>query len=178
MTTFHSTDSVRRVLVAALVTAAVGTGCTTTVTGTAVPARSGDGGQFDKLLEECIAVPDPTIAETVGADLVDQYFYGAVCMWTGVGAGGLIDVTFAWFEDDALSRERELAGRLGYATEDVDVAGTSAFLSRRPADPSSCGISAAYSGVITWWVQYRGAGATDPCTAATELAELTLQRNQ
>ncbi|MEK8070878.1 DUF3558 domain-containing protein [Rhodococcoides navarretei] len=176
--TFPSAHSVRRVLAAALVTAAVGTGCTTTVTGTAMPARSDVSGQFDKLLEECIAVPDPTIAETVGADLVDQYFYGAVCMWTGIGAGGLVDVTFAWFEDDALTRERELAGRLGYATEDVDVAGTTAFLSRRPADPSSCGISAAYSGVISWWVQYRGGTPVDPCAAATELAELTLQRNQ
>ncbi|OZE41517.1 MULTISPECIES: DUF3558 domain-containing protein [unclassified Rhodococcus (in: high G+C Gram-positive bacteria)] len=178
MSTFRSADSTRRVLAAVLVTAAVGTGCTTTVTGTAVPARSGGSGQFDKLLGECIAVPDPTIAETVGADLVEQYFYGAVCMWTGIGGGGLIDVTFAWFENDALSRERDLADRLGYATEDVTVAGTTAFLSRRPDDPSSCGISAAYSGVITWWVQYRGASPADPCAAATELAELTLQRNQ
>nr|WP_314145288.1 DUF3558 domain-containing protein [uncultured Rhodococcus sp.] len=178
MPTFPCTASTRRVFAAVLVTAAVGTGCTTTVTGTAIPARAGGSGQFDKLLEECIAVPDPTIAEAVGADLVDQYFYGAVCMWTGVGAAGLVDVTFAWFENDALSRERELAERLGYATEDVDVAGTAAFLSRRPADPSSCGISAAYSGVITWWVQYRGGSPGDPCTAAAELAELTLQRNQ
>ena len=75
MTTFPCTDSTRRVLAAVLVTAAVGTGCTTTVTGTAAPARGGGSGQFDKLLEECIAVPDPTIAETVGADLVDQYSY-------------------------------------------------------------------------------------------------------
>ena len=178
MTTFPCTDSYRRILAAVLVTAAVGTGCTTTVAGTAVPARSGGSGQFDKLLEECIAVPDPTIADTVGVDLVDQYFYGAVCMWTGIGAAGLVDVTFAWFENDALSRERDLADRLDYATEDVDVAGTTAFLSRRPADPSSCGISAAYSGVITWWVQYRGTSPTDSCAAATELAELTLQRNQ
>ncbi|WP_415977344.1 DUF3558 domain-containing protein [Rhodococcus sp. 077-4] len=173
-----STTSARRILAAALVVAAATTGCSTTVSGTAMPVRSGDSGQFDKLLEECIAVPDPTIAETVGADVVDQYFYGAVCMWTGVGAGGLIDVTFAWFENDALSRERDLADRLGYATEDVAVAGTTGFLSRRPADPSSCGISVAYSGVITWWVQYRGGSPADPCGAATELAELTLQRNQ
>ncbi|OZC65954.1 hypothetical protein CH306_15715 [Rhodococcus sp. 15-725-2-2b] len=178
MRTFPSTESNRRILAAVLVTAAVGTGCTTTVAGTAVPARSADSGEFDKLLEECIAVPDPTIADTVGADLVDQYFYGAVCMWTGIGAAGLIDVTFAWFEDDALARERELADRLGYATENVPVAGTTAFLSRRPADPSSCGISAAYSGVITWWVQYRGTSPIDPCAAATELAESTLRRNQ
>ncbi|WP_072807097.1 DUF3558 domain-containing protein [Rhodococcoides yunnanense] len=152
-------------------------GCSTAVTGTPTAEGFGGGSEFDKLLQECTAVPDDTIAETVQADVVDQYFFGAVCMWDGGGPGGIVDVTFAWFENNSLGRERTLAERVGYAVEPVSVAGASAFLSRRPGDPASCGITAAYSGTITWWVQYRGGGA-DPCAAATRLAELTLQRSQ
>lgn len=152
--------------------------CSTTVEGTPMAAGASDvDTEFDKLLQECIAVPNDTIAETVQADAIDQYFFGAVCMWTAAGPAGLVDVTFAWFENNALGRERTLSEKLDYSIEPVTVAGTSAFLSRRPADPTSCGITAAYSGTVTWWVQYRN-GTVDPCVAATRLAELTLQRNQ
>lgn len=153
-------------------------GCSTTVSGT--PVAQGAGGsntEFDKLLQECVAVPDDKIAESVQADIVDQYFFGAVCMWTGSGPSGIIDVTFAWYENNSLGRERTLAEQLDYSIEPTTVAGASAFLSRRPGDSASCGITASYSGTITWWVQYRG-GTVDPCQGATRLAELTLQRNQ
>lgn len=167
----------RRAAAAAAVVMAV-TGCSSTITGTPVA----DGGreasaEFDKLLQECVAVPDNQIAETIRADAVEQYFFGAVCMWTGSGPTGTSDVTFAWFENNSLGRERALAEKLDYAIEPVTVSGASAFLSRRPGDPASCGITASYSGTITWWVQYRG-GAVDPCEGATRLAELTMQRNQ
>ncbi|MGB3370477.1 MAG: DUF3558 domain-containing protein [Rhodococcus sp. (in: high G+C Gram-positive bacteria)] len=153
-------------------------GCSTTVEGTPIAQGAGDSNtEFDKLLQECVAVPDDKIAETVQADVVDQYFFGAVCMWTGSSPSGIIDVTFAWYENNSLGRERSLAEELDYSVEPVTVSGTSAFLSRRPGDPGSCGITATYSGTVTWWVQYRG-GTIDPCEAATRLAELTLQRNQ
>ncbi|MEO7078037.1 MAG: DUF3558 domain-containing protein [Rhodococcus sp. (in: high G+C Gram-positive bacteria)] len=166
-----------RTRIAAVTATLLLAGCSTTIEGTPTPAGLGGDSQFDKLLQECTAVPNDKIAESVQADVVDQYFYGAVCMWTGTGAAGLVDVTFAWFENNSLGRERALAEQLNYAIEPVTVAGTNAFLSRRPGDPASCGITAAYTGTITWWVQYRG-GAVDPCVGATKLAELTLQRNQ
>ncbi|MBY6411510.1 DUF3558 domain-containing protein [Rhodococcus sp. BP-252] len=169
----------RRALAAAVSAVALLAGCSTTVTGT--PTAEGYAGDADadfaKLLQECTAVPDDKIAETVQADGVYQYFFGAVCMWDGSGPAGAVDVTFAWFETNSLGRERTLSQEIGYAVEDVSVAGATAFLSRRPGDAASCGITAAYSGTITWWVQYRS-GAGDPCAAATRLAELTLQRNQ
>ena len=153
-------------------------GCSSTVTGTPVAEGGSEGSaEFDKLLQECVAVPDDQIAESVRADMVEQYFYGAVCMWTGSGPTGTVDVTFAWFENNSLGRERALAEELDYAIEPVTVSGAGAFLSRRPGDPTSCGITAAYTGTITWWVQYRDGGA-DPCAGATRLAELTMQRNQ
>jgi len=108
---------------------------------------------------------------------IDQYFYGAVCMWTVSSAAGSIDVTFGWFENNSLQRERTVADQLGYQVEATTIAGTSAFSARRPGDSAACGITAAYSGVITWWVQQRS-GTGDPCDGARTLAELTLQRNQ
>lgn len=168
----------RTIRLAAAATILLIGGCSTTVSGTPTAAGAGDTNtDFDKLLQECVAVPDDKIAESVQADVVDQYFFGAVCMWTGTGASGIVDVTFAWFENNSLGRERTLSEKLDYQVEPVTVAGTSAFLSRRPGDPYSCGITAAYSGTVTWWVQYRG-GNVDPCAGATRLAELTLQRNQ
>ena len=152
--------------------------CSTTVTGTPVAEGAGETSEeFDKLLEECVAVPNEQIAESIQADAIEQYFFGAVCMWNASGPSGIIDVTFAWFEDNSLGRERTLAETLDSSIESVSVSGASAFLSRRPGDPASCGITAAYSGTITWWVQYRG-GNVDPCASATRLAELTMQRNQ
>ncbi|SNS85377.1 DUF3558 domain-containing protein [Rhodococcoides kyotonense] len=167
----------KRLLIAAASSMALLAGCSTAITGTPTAEGFGPNPEFDKLLQECTAVPDDKIAETVQADAVFQYFFGAVCMWDGTGPSGIVDVTFAWFENNSLGREKTLAEEVGYTVEDASVAGATAFLSRRPADPASCGITAAYSGTITWWVQYRS-GAGDPCGAATRLAELTLQRNQ
>lgn len=168
----------RRILArsAAAVVVLLLAGCGTTVSGTPTAAGSGGDTDFVNLLQECVAVPDDKIAESVQADSVEQYFYGAVCMWTGGGPAGIVDVTFAWFENNTLGRERNLAEKLDYTVEQVTVSGASAFLSRRPGDPSSCGITASSSGTVTWWVQYRG-GGVDPCASATRLAELTLQRN-
>jgi hypothetical protein len=174
--------SAARGVAAALASAMILAGCGTSVTGSPLPegaASSDDGGspQFDKLLRECDAVPNDKIAETLHGAGIDQYFFGAVCMWTVSSAAGSIDVTFGWFENNSLQRERSVADGLGYQVETTSIAGTSAFSARRPGDSAACGITAAYSGVITWWVQQRS-GTGDPCDGARTLAELTLQRNQ
>lgn len=155
-------------------------GCAATVPGTPFAegkSRTGDSAQFDKLLRECEAVPNEKIAETVGGESIDQYFYGAVCMWTVAGPSGAVDVTFGWFETNTLQREKAIAEQIGYAVESTTIAGTSAFVARRPGESATCGVTAAYSGVVTWWVQQLS-GAGDPCDAASKLAELALQRNQ
>ena len=80
--------------------------CSTTVTGTPVAEGAGETSEeFDKLLEECVAVPNEQIAESIQADAIEQYFFGAVCMWNASGPSGIIDVTFAWFEDNSLDRK-------------------------------------------------------------------------
>ncbi|MCQ4122009.1 DUF3558 domain-containing protein [Rhodococcus tibetensis] len=173
--------SAARTFAAALASVLLLAGCGTSVTGTPLPEGSGVSGggsdRFDKLLRECEAVPNEKIAEVLGGDGIDQYFYGAVCMWTVSSHAGSLDVTFGWFENNSLQRERDVAEQLGYQVETTFVAGASAFTARRPGDSATCGITAAYSGVITWWVQQRS-GTGDPCAGARTLAELTLQRNQ
>lgn len=170
-----------RTLTATLASVLLLAGCGGTVTGTALPQGTGSNSdssaQFDKLLRECDAVPDSEIIKTLGGTGINQYFYGAVCMWTVSSPAGSIDVTFGWFEKNSLQREKSVAGRLGYQVDTTSVAGASAFSVRRPEDSASCGIVVAYSGVVTWWVQ-QSPGADDPCTGARTLAELTLQRNQ
>lgn len=154
-------------------------GCGATVDGTPVPEGAtapGASSEYAALLTECDAVDSEHIAEAVGGGPIERGFFGAICRWTVAGPAGPVRVTFNWFETGALDVEREASQRLGYEVEDASVDGRRAVLSRQPQDPGSCGISTGspVSGVIGWWVQYRGAGHPDPCEAAATLAKLTL----
>ncbi|EOM75576.1 DUF3558 domain-containing protein [Rhodococcus rhodnii] len=163
----------------AAVAAAVGvvaSGCGTTVPGTPVAEGGGaDLSGFTDLLRECDVVADPDIAATVGADAIVRDFFGAICRWSAVGAGGLVKITFDWFETGSLDTEEQTARRLGYAVEQTTIEGRRAIVVTRPGDPGSCGttLGAPSAGVVGWWVQYPSGGG-DPCAAATRLAELTV----
>lgn len=154
-------------------------GCGTTVTGKPTAAGGpSPSTQFDKLLHECDAVSDEEISSTVGGNDIERYFLGAICMWDVSVPSGRVDVTFAWFENNSLAHERDIAGQLQYDVTDVKIKGASAFQALRPGNPAACGVTVNYSGVITWWVQSVGAAnGPDPCEAARELAELTMNRN-
>ncbi|UFS95847.1 DUF3558 domain-containing protein [Nocardia huaxiensis] len=130
--------------------------------------------QFDRLLRECEAVTETQIMEAVGgAGFPESYFHGAVCMWKVPATGGMVDVTFAWFENGTLGHEQQTARELGYEITPVTVQGATGFSQRRPGTPAACGLAAAWDGVITWWIQ----GTADPCETARTLMELTLERN-
>ncbi|MGN0042906.1 DUF3558 domain-containing protein [Rhodococcus sp. (in: high G+C Gram-positive bacteria)] len=165
-------------MAALAVCATVLTGCSRTIEGRAVQEGAGGGGnteEFTRLLTECDAVADPQIAEAVGAEAVYRGFFGAICRWEGDGPGGVVKVTFNWFETGSLDHERSAAEHLGYTVENTTVEGRRALQMRRPDDPSSCGVSsgASTTGIFGWWVQYQG-GGPDPCEAAATLARLTL----
>ncbi|WP_067853622.1 DUF3558 domain-containing protein [Nocardia shimofusensis] len=163
----------------AAVSAAVG--CGQTVEGSAHPAGGSQeiNTNFDKLMRECDVVEPAKIGEALGgARYVTGSFNGAVCMWDVEDApGGLAMVTLNWYEIGSLNNEKATADKLGYSHETVTVQGTRALQMRRPNDPDSCGVtaSAADTGVVGWWVNYRaGSGHPDPCVAAKTLLELTL----
>ncbi|MBH0780967.1 DUF3558 domain-containing protein [Nocardia bovistercoris] len=155
--------------------------CGQTVDGNAVAVGAGGGGintNFDKLLRECEVVSDDKIAETAGGagSYANDSFFGAVCMWDLEGsATGM--VTLNWYENGNLRNERLNNDKLGYSTSSITVQGALALEVRRPNDPDSCGVSAsaADTGVVGWWINYR-AGSThpDPCGAAKTLVEMTL----
>ncbi|WP_307588701.1 DUF3558 domain-containing protein [Nocardia arizonensis] len=162
--------------------ALVGTAsCGQTVDGTAVPVGAGGGGvntKFDKLLRECEVVSSDKIAETVGGtgSYVSDSFFGAVCMWDLEGAATGM-VTLNWYENGNLRNERLHNDKLGYTTASITVQGALALEVRRPNDADSCGVSAsaADTGVVGWWVNYRaGSSHPDPCGAAKTLVDMTL----
>ncbi|MBL1078221.1 DUF3558 domain-containing protein [Nocardia sp. 2] len=129
--------------------------------------------QFDRLLRECETVTETQIKEAVGGDgYPESYFHGAVCMWKVPATGGMVDVTFAWFENGSLGHEQQTARELGYELTPMTVQGATAFSQRRPGTPPACGVAAAWDGAITWWVQ----GTADPCETARTLMEFTLER--
>jgi hypothetical protein len=153
-------------------------GCAESVTGTPVPQGFGAGHSSDyaSLLTECDVVAPDRIAEIVGGETIERGFLGAICRWTVSGATGPARVTFNWFETGTLEVEKRTSDRLGYEVEDITVGGRRAVLSRPPADPASCGVTAGFpaGGVVGWWVQYRAGGGADPCAAASALVESTL----
>lgn len=154
-------------------------GCSTTVQGTprAESFDSSTGSNFTKLLTECDAVADDTIAETVGGDAIVRGFFGAICRWDVAGPGGIVKVTFDWFENGALGAERDAAVGMDYTVEEFSVQGRAALKIRRPDDAGSCGVTAGSpdSGVVGWWVQFApGSAGPDPCEAATTLMDLTI----
>lgn len=111
---------------AAVVGLLVLSGCGATVDGTPVPEGAtapGSSSEYAALLTECDVVDREQIVEAVGGGAIERGFFGAICRWSVAGPAGPVRVTFDWFETGSLDVERETAQRLGYAVEDVSVAG-------------------------------------------------------
>lgn len=178
----------RRLLVgaAALIAALIlVTGCTKSVSGTAV--KAGAGGvprndnserQYPNLLKECEVLTTDILAKTVGADPLDiqSTFVGAICRWQAANPAGLIDITRFWFEQGSLSNERKVAEGLKYQIENRSIQGIDSIV-MRPGDPNgACGVASDAAGVVGWWVNPQAPGI-DACAQAIKLMELTLATN-
>jgi hypothetical protein len=174
---------VGRCLVAAVAAATVAVGCAHTVTGTAqradgvVPDAERSYAYSD---DRCGLLDDSTIQQTIAADEITRPFSGAVCQYiltrTSGPAAGTIDVTFSWFESGSLDRERGLAADHGATIADFVVERHQAFTARRDVTGAACSATAAAgSGVLSWWVQFRGRTNADPCPDAERLLSATLR---
>jgi hypothetical protein len=175
----------RRISVVAGLTAAAVTvvvtagGCAQSVTGTALPAQSDavpdpdrDYGYVDN---RCGLLEDSTVSETLAADEVVRPYSGAVCQYVLMRDEVMVDVTFSWFDTGSLERERALAAERGAEVSDTVVERHPAFLARRSTTGVACSATAAAgSGVLSWWVQYRGQKSGDPCADAEKLLSATL----
>lgn len=167
------------VAVAAIVAVVTVAGCAETVDGSAQPARSevpDPDRSYGYVDDRCGLLVDETVQETLGAAGVTRPYSGAVCQYVLFRGDETIDVTYSWFESGTLDRERALAADRGADLEDVVVEGHEAFTARRDITGAACSATAAAgSGVLGWWVQFRGESAGDPCADAERLLSATLR---
>lgn len=170
-------------LIVAVTAAATVTACSETVTGTAqrsdrgVPDPNRNYGYVD---DRCGLLDDTSVQATLGADTVTRPFSGAVCQYILSRRSGsattTIDVTFSWFEAGDLQRERDLVTARGATVTDIVVERHDAFSARRDTTGAACSATAAAgTGVLSWWVQYRGQTSGDPCVDAEKLLSATLR---
>ena len=164
------------VAVTAVVTVA---GCSQTVSGTArraevgVPDPTRSYGYVD---DRCGLLVDGSIQQTIGADHIVRPYSGAVCQYVLARGSAIVDVTFSWYETGSLDRERVLATERGATVSEKVVERHQAFLARRDTTGAACSATAAAgTGVLTWWVQFRGQHNGDPCKDAEKLLTATLQ---
>ncbi|PQP45031.1 MULTISPECIES: DUF3558 domain-containing protein [Mycolicibacterium] len=175
-------SGVMPVLAVAVITTATAVGCAQTVTGTAqrsdagVPDPDRSYGYVDN---RCGLLDDSTVQAMLGADQITRPYSGAVCQYILArrsGGAPTVDVTFSWFDTGSLQRERDLATARGAAVTDIVVERHAAFSARRDTTGAACSATAAAgSGVLSWWVQYRGQAAGDPCVDAEKLLSATLR---
>ncbi|MCV7192143.1 DUF3558 domain-containing protein [Mycolicibacterium brumae] len=162
--------------------AALVTGCTRAVDGTANKAGAGPRNNtaeetYPNLLKECDVLTSDVLATSVEADPLNimSTFVGAICRWQALNNSGvLIDITRFWFEQGNLDHEQDVADFLNYQVESRSVAGVASIV-MRPNDPNgSCGVASDAGGVVGWWVSPQAPGV-DACAQALKLMELTLQ---
>src|SRR6195952_5151798 len=166
---------------ALLVVLLVLTGCSRSVSGTAVKAGGGGGPRHDNsqkqdpnLVKECEVLTTDILAKTVGADPLDiqSTFVGAICRWQAANPAGLIDITRFWFEQGSLSEERKGAEFLKYKGGSKAIGGVNS-IGMRPDDANgACGVASDAAGVVGWWVNPQSPGI-DACGQALKLMELT-----
>ena len=160
------------------------TGCTRSVTGTAVtpsnggPRNNNSEHQYPNLLKECEVLTTDILAKTVGADPLDiqSTFVGAICRWQAANPAGLIDITRFWFEQGSLNNERKIAEGLKYKIETRAIQGVNSIVMRPEDANGACGVASDAAGVVGWWVNPQAPGI-DACGQALKLMELTLATN-
>ncbi len=181
---------VNQVAAAAVTAVVIVAGCSSTVSGTARRAQLGvpdPNRSYGYVDDRCGLLLDASIQETLSAEHVVRPYSGAVCQYVltrgettpdvGAGAPQVIDVTFSWFETGSLDRERALATERGATITETDVERHKAFLARRDTTGAACSATAAAgTGVLSWWVQFRGSSSGgDPCQDAEKLLSATLR---
>ena len=154
-------------------------GCSQTVSGTARRAQPGvpdPNRSYGYVDDRCGLLVDGSIQQTIGADHIVRPYSGAVCQYVLARGSAMVDVTFSWYETGNLDRERRLAAQRGATITDKIVERHQAFLASRDTTGAACSATAAAgTGVLSWWVQFRGQHNGDPCKDAEKLLTATLQ---
>ncbi|MFD4439955.1 DUF3558 family protein [Nocardia sp. NPDC058519] len=125
----------------------------------------------DSTLAGCGPLTLERIEEATGLTGLRPVGAPTICTWTTTtDDSGTADVTYGWLAKNSLMFDRETAVALGYRTDALVTESFGGFYWRHPQSPGSCGVSAADSGTVTWWVHHRGPGPhPDPCPTAWQL---------
>jgi len=170
---------VKPVAVVTVTAAVTVAGCSQTVGGTALRAESAvpdPNRSYGYVDDRCGLLVDGSIQQAIGADHIVRPYSGAVCQYVLARGSSMVDVTFSWYETGSLDRERSLATDRGATVTEKVVERHQAFLARRDTTGAACSATAAAgTGVLSWWVQFRGQHNGDPCTDAEKLLTATLQ---
>ena len=170
---------VNPVAVVAVTAVVAAAGCSHTVSGTARRAQSAvpdPNRSYGYVDDRCGLLVDGSIQQTIGADHIVRPYSGAVCQYVLARGSAMVDVTFSWYETGSLDRERVLATKRGATITEKVVERHEAFLARRDTTGAACSATAAAgTGVLSWWVQFRGQPNGDPCQDAEKLLTATLQ---
>ena len=170
---------VNPVAVVAVTAVVAAAGCSHTVSGTARRAQSAvpdPNRSYGYVDDRCGLLVDGSIQQTIGADHIVRPYSGAVCQYVLARGSAMVDVTFSWYESGSLDRERVLATERGATITEKVVERHQAFLARRDTTGAACSATAAAgTGVLSWWVQFRGQPNGDPCQDAEKLLTATLQ---
>ncbi|MGE2732237.1 DUF3558 domain-containing protein [Mycolicibacterium vaccae] len=164
-------------VLAVLASAASLVACAQTVEGTAQRADASDPDRsYGYVDDNCGLLDDASVQATLDADDLARPYSGAVCQYVASRGEVILDVTYSWFETGTLARERSLAETRGAAVTDIDIERRPGFAARRDITGAACSATAAAgSGVLSWWVQYRGRESGDPCVDAQRLLSATLR---
>ena len=181
---FEGASRVAQCLLVAVTTTATVAGCSQMVGGTAQRSDGGvpdPGRSYGYVDDRCGLLDNSSVQATLDADEVTRPYSGAVCQYilsrsSGSGAATVVDATFSWFDRGNLQRERELATARGSVVTDGVVERHTTFFARRDTTGAACSATAtAGTGVLSWWVQYRGETTGDPCADAEKLLSATLR---
>ena len=164
-------------------------GCSEAVHGSA--RRAGPGAldanrSYGYVDDRCGLLADGSVQQIMGADHIVRPYSGAVCQYVlsrgsrpDAGAAMpsvIVDVVFSWYEAGSLDRERTLAAQRGATITEKTIERHPAFLARRDTTGAACAADAgAGTGVLGWWVQFRGQRNGDPCQDAEKLLTATLR---
>jgi Protein of unknown function (DUF3558) len=167
------------IAVAAVVAVVTVAGCAQTVSGNALRAHSAvpdPDRSYGYVDDRCGLLLDDTVRETLAAENITRPYSGAVCQYVLFRRDETVDVTFSWFEAGSLDRERALATDRGAKVTETVVERHRAVMARRDTTGAGCSATAAAAtGVLSWWVQFRGQSGGDPCAEAEKLLSATLR---
>lgn len=153
-----------------------GAGSEERASGDAPASTAGDSGPF---FGECGSVTDAEVAKAFGVPGFGTVVRNSVgCEWqlSAQDGQGSPHVSFSWYRGSPIGRERAGSELIGRPATDVEIGGNPGFVASLSSRLCELGVQFG-DDFVHWSIAYVDAAPTaDPCRAAQQLAELTVER--